>query len=174
VSGRLFDQAGHPLKNQQIDVLLPNQYGLSGLDARWGKPEDYGHRDQKATLATDDTGRFEHAFMPTTYSIAFWLIPPLGPIPRKPPEPYFYLKLPSQTNEFWVLWMKKEGLETKLIERGNRTPLDQSGVLPADFTGKLIWEPEAEPRGYFVDFKMKLLPQTEKDGANKAIDSDKK
>jgi len=171
VTGHLFDQAGLPLKNQQLDLLLPSQYGLAGLDARWGKPEDYGHRDQKATLATDDKGRFDHAFMPTTYSIAFWIFPPLGTIPRKPPEPYFYLKLPSQTNEFWVLWMKKEGLETKVIERGNRTPRDQSQLLPAAFSGKLIWEPHAEPRGYLVDVEMRLQTEAAKDGANNASQS---
>ena len=70
--------------------------------------------------------------------------------------------------------MKREGLETKLIERGNRTPLDQSQILPADFTGELIWENDAIPRGYLVDFEMKLLPKTNKNGANRAMDSDKK
>lgn len=167
VTGRLVDSSGQPLAKQQVDVLLPSQYGLSGLDAKWGKSEDYGHHDQKATLATDDTGRFDHVFSPTTYSMVFWIIPPLGPIPRKPPEPYFYLKLPAQTDEFWVLWMQKTGLEAKLIEGGNSIPLDQSQIVPADFTGELIWESEANPRGYLVDFEMKLQPETDKNGANR-------
>ena len=181
VSGRIVDSLGQPAAQQQVDILLPSQYGLTGLDAVWGKPEDYGHRDQKARVTTDENGQFEHAFAPTTYSIVFWFIPPLGPIPRKPPDPYFYLKLPSQTNEFWVLWMRKYGLETRLIERGNRTPIEQSQFVPAEFSGELIWEGligEGEvspisPRGYLVDFQMKLLSETDNVRANKAIDSDK-
>jgi hypothetical protein len=158
---------------QQIDLVLPRAYGLAGVDTRWGKPEDYGHHDQKATVTTDANGQFEYAFAATTYSVTFWLIPPLGPIPRKPPEPYFYLKLPVQMEEFWVLWMRKSGVKTRVIERGNRTALVQSQVAPAEFSGKLIWEGEALPGGYLVDFEMKLVSGTSENRANKATDSDK-
>jgi len=65
VRGRLVDARGHGIQNRRIDLMLPSQYGLSGLDAVWGKPEDYGHKQQVATVQTDSDGRFSH--FPTDY-----------------------------------------------------------------------------------------------------------
>lgn len=168
INGRLLDASGQGIGNEQIHVLLSKEYGLAGLDAKWGKPEDYGHRDQRATLTTDNQGRFEHAFDATTYSVSYWLLPPLGPFPRKPPAPFFSLMLPAQRDEFWMVWMKKKGPEAKLVVKDAGKLLDQSQNVPTAFSGELIWEKKEDMRGYLVNLDIRLLPTTGEELASEA------
>lgn len=161
VRGQIIDDKGQPAARETIVLMRPAAYGLAGLDAKWGKAEDYGHRDNVVSVKTDEDGKFEQAFAPNTYSVTFWILPPLGGFPRKPPYPFFCLRTPKQTNDFWSLWMKDSGLETRAIERGNRIPQVQSLAEPADFSGELIWEDKRTPKGYLVDFQMKMRPREE-------------
>ena len=102
ISGRIVDSQGRGIAGRQVEVGLPASYGLAGLDAVWSKPEDYGHRSAHARLQTDADGRFTYLFPPNTYSIALWLLPPLGVLPRQPPKPFIVIRTASISPDFFV------------------------------------------------------------------------
>ncbi len=156
IRGRMINARGEPVARQAVQLLLPASYGLAGLDARMGKPSRYGHKDQVVMVRTDPDGRIEHAFAETTYSIAFWLLPPLGPCPKKPPKPWVLLRTDRQTDDYWVLRMTDSGFEASVKVRGRSTLVKQSSHEPAAFSGNMYWQPNRNPRGYLVDFQMRL------------------
>jgi len=130
VSGRLVDGHGHGVANKRITLMLPAQYGLAGLDAAWGKPEDYGHRQQEDTVETDSTGRFNCLFPPTTYSIVLFLLPPLGVIPSQPPKPFFGLRTASVEPDSYLIGWEGDHLGYRLWDHG-------TGALRVDSNQKI-------------------------------------
>lgn len=158
IKGQLLDATHKPLSGQQVDLMLPKEYGLAGLDAVWGKPEDYGHLDQKTTVTTDSDGVFTHTFAPVSYSMLFWFIPPLGPIPKAPPDPYVFLHFPPNANEYWSVWARKSGLETRVAALQDGKWLQQSPTQPAVITGSLRREmDEGGLPKYFMDITVQFL-----------------
>ena len=121
ISGRVVDAAGAPVSGEQIEVLLPPSYGLAGLDSVMGEPSDYGHRPLRASITTDAEGRFSHLFPGTTYSIAFWLVPPLGALPRKPPQPTVAVRTPSIAPNWVLVRSTDDGIESRLFEEATKT-----------------------------------------------------
>ena len=130
VRGRLVDARGHGIPNRRLDLMLPSQYGLSGLDAVWGKPEDYGHKQRVATVRTDSDGRFSHVFPSTTYSITFFLVPPLGAVPRQPPKPFFALRTSSIEPDSYLIGSNRGRLDYRVWDHS-------SGTLRPDVTQKI-------------------------------------
>ena len=63
---------------------------LGGLDEYFGKPEDYGHHDRINILDVSEEGIFKGAEDEVLYHMTFWLLPPLGIIPKTPPKPYYF------------------------------------------------------------------------------------
>jgi len=109
--GRLVDEGGAPLVGEQLRLTLPAGYGLAGLDRTFGEPSDYGHRDQIAVVRTDTDGRFAHVFEPTTYSMSFFLLPPLGAIPGDPPAPAIYIRWPEHAPTMLVVQNDDDEIE---------------------------------------------------------------
>ena len=95
VSGRLAKPNGDAVPNERVKLVLPAAYGLEGLDAKFGRPGWYGHSDQEALISTDETGSFEYLFDPVSYSIVYFLVPPIGARPKYPPAPYLLVSVPS-------------------------------------------------------------------------------
>lgn len=130
VRGRLVDARGQGIPNRRLDLMLPSQYGLSGLDAVWGKPEDYGHKQQVATVQTDSDGRFSHVFPATTYSITFYILPPIGAIPRQPPKPFFALRTSSIQPDSYLIGANRDHLDYRIWDHND-------GKLRPDVTQKI-------------------------------------
>jgi hypothetical protein len=130
ISGRLVDGHGHGVANKRISLMLPAQYGLAGLDAVWGKPEDYGHRQQEDTVETDSDGRFNCLFPPTTYSIVLLLLPPLGVIPSQPPKPFIGLRTASVAPNSYLIGWEGDHLGYRIWDHG-------TGALRADSSQKV-------------------------------------
>ncbi len=97
IRGKLLDARGRPLAGQRVEVLRPAAYGFEGLDRSFGQPESHGHHAKTLTLTTDSDGGFYHLFDPTPYNITLLFIPPIGAIPRQPPEPLMGLRDGSRT-----------------------------------------------------------------------------
>ena len=131
LTGELRDRDGKPLAHRPLEICLPAGYGLRGLDARWGKPADYGHRDQWVTVITDGEGRFAHTFEPVSYSMLFWLVPPLGG--GRPPKPVIGLRSRLPAGEWFIVYVM--GDKTRALRwRENteqRTPLPGLVGTPA-------------------------------------------
>jgi len=170
VTGTLLDATSKPIAGRNIDLCLPKEYGLAGLDAKWGQPENYGHRDQKATVVTSSQGVFTNTFNPVSYSMVFWLLPPLGGFPRHPPEPFVFLRFPPVTNEYWSVWAKQEGFDNRVGVPDRAQWLPQSPTLPAKISGTLRQTTgTGNVPQYVVDMTVQLLGEgDQKTGANQA------
>jgi len=126
VDGIIFDEKDNPDQNFAIEFILPAGYGLSGLDAYWGKPEDYGHTDQGCVLESDSLGRFKYSFEPTTYSISCLIIPPLGALPRYPPKPYIAFRFTDYPNQIYALRIDDDMVDYQIYDREQKRYLSKN------------------------------------------------
>ena len=123
VEGEVIGEDGGPLPGTRVHLLLPARYGLRGLDALYGKPGDYGHDDQMRSVTADADGRFRVEFEPVTYSIMFWLIPPLGASFQGPPDPRLGVRVEG-VEEVNLIRISGSGVEVRTYRLPERTPLD--------------------------------------------------
>ncbi len=99
---------------QSFRVTLPGTYGLGGLDEVFGKPQYYGHQS-RTVLATVTRGEFSAEF-DVGYHATFWLIPPVGPIPKHPPPPYFALRFPDAPDEVYLVGVVDDRIKYKVFD----------------------------------------------------------
>jgi hypothetical protein len=116
VTGRLIDADGAPVAGEQIELKLPAKHGLAGLDRVMLEPSAYGHHSMSATVVTDSDGRFSWRFPQTTYSISYFFIPPLGPLPRKPPPPTVGVRTAGMAPDWLVVRPDDETVECRLFD----------------------------------------------------------
>ena len=90
----------------RIRVVLPETYGLGGLDRVFGKPSDYGNVDLFGASTIDSKGEFNILLNPTVYHAAFWLVPPLGFQPKYPPDPYFAIQFSNAPQQIYLVQKK--------------------------------------------------------------------
>ena len=112
-----------------------------------GKPEDYGHRDETAVLHTDRNGEFHHLFQVRTRSIAFFFLPPLGPVPRQPPRPCFEIRTPRE--RYLVGWNRDHfdyRVQASAQSPGRSTGRISGTYAPREFEGIDGWESMIEIR----------------------------
>ncbi len=102
VRGRLATEAGESLPGREVELVLPAEYGLDGLELVLSKPEDFGHTDQRLSTTSDAGGNFRFD-LEIIYHMNFWLIPPLGGFPRQPPPPFILLRLRDLPNEYYAI-----------------------------------------------------------------------
>src|SRR6266403_252509 len=69
-------------------------------------------------------------FPPTTYSITFFLFPPLGATPRQPPKPFFALRTPSIQPDSYLIGSNRDHLDYRIWDHS-------SGTLRPDLTQKV-------------------------------------
>jgi hypothetical protein len=103
VRGALQSASGAPLADREVQLILPREYGLGGLDLVLGDAEDFGHEDRKFTVVTDANGEFAYDLGRHIYHITFWLLPPLGGFPRHPPPPALFVRVPSFPGEYYAV-----------------------------------------------------------------------
>jgi len=87
----------------RVRAVLPEVYGLGGLDRLFGKPSDYGNADLFGGSAIDSKGEFSIIFDPLVYHAAFWLLPPLGFQPKYPPDPYFAIQFSNAPDQIYIV-----------------------------------------------------------------------
>jgi len=163
VEGQFIDQQGKPLPDKNIILGFPKQYGLAGLDAIWGKPEDYGHRNQTSILTTDNNGYISTIFGPTTYSCSVCIFPPLGTLPKKPPYPAFKMRIgDGPPLEYYVITGNKNGIKAIVLSGFVKGPLDKSIDAPAEVTGELVEETFNNWVGWIIKFKLKYIDNVTK------------
>jgi len=105
-----------------IQVTLPKYYGLEGLDLVMNKPEDFGNTDRTVLIHVVG-GQFSYEFQPIVYDIIFWLLPPLGPFPRHPPEPYFTVAFSGTPDEVYLIGFEKGTFRYKVYSRSSHAQL---------------------------------------------------
>jgi hypothetical protein len=128
VEGRVVDAAGASVAGETVELFLPAGYGLAGMDRAWGAPSDYGHRDARAVVVTGEDGRFSHLFPPTTYSVSFLLIPPLGSLPRTPPPPALGVRTLSTSSSWLVVSPQDEAVSCRIVDAATNSMRDDDHV----------------------------------------------
>lgn len=103
VSGQLFDPSGQAVADEEVQIVLPATYGLGGLDSVLNGPSDFGRDDQLFELVTNTEGRFEQDLGVQVYHMSFWILPPLGGFPRRPPAPFVLLRFPERGEEIYAV-----------------------------------------------------------------------
>jgi hypothetical protein len=66
IQGSFHNHPDCPQAVETFQAILPDRYGLSGLDAAMGDPSQYGHQDQIDRVRIDEHGSFIHEFAQTT------------------------------------------------------------------------------------------------------------
>lgn len=103
MSGQLVDPSGNAIANEEVQLVLPAAYGLGGLDLVFNEPSDFGREDKLFDLVTDSEGRFEQDLGTQVYHMSFWILPPLGGFPRRPPAPFVLLRFPDRGEEIYAI-----------------------------------------------------------------------
>lgn len=103
IQGALIDTDNRPIANKEIEFILPAAYGLGGLDLVMESPNDFGHKEQRLKVTTDENGNFETDLGKHVYHITFWLLPPLGVFPSRPPAPFVFARFPDNSTEYYAI-----------------------------------------------------------------------
>jgi hypothetical protein len=82
-----MDSSSGPVAHEEIEVRIAGDYGLSFLDKASGVPASSG----VITTSTDADGRF-HGTLSVIYHAGFWVLPPLGFRPQRPPAPALFVR----------------------------------------------------------------------------------
>ena len=113
--GSVVAADGTPLPGTRVRVVLPEGYGLRGLDAIYGSPSDYGHEDQTMVATADGEGRFDAGSATTTYTMTFWILPPIGMLFQGPPDPVVTVRV-EDTEEFYAVRALPDRLEVQTFD----------------------------------------------------------
>jgi len=103
VAGELVDPDGNAVADEEVQIVLPADYGLGGLDLVLNEPTDFKQEDQSFVLVTDSRGMFEQNLGYWVYHMDFWLLPPLGGFPKRPPPPLFLIRFPERGDEVYAV-----------------------------------------------------------------------
>jgi hypothetical protein len=102
-----------------IEATLPKDYGLGGADRVLGEPEQYGNNSSTLT-APVSAGAFTAEFAPVVYHVTFWLVPPLGAFPKRPPPPTYVVSFSNAPHEVYVLGMNADRFAYRVYDRASR------------------------------------------------------
>jgi hypothetical protein len=137
VRGTLTSDRGQPLANEELQLLMPAAYGLGGLDLVTHEPEDFGQHDQIFKTTTGPNGAFVFDLGTRIYHVSFWLVPPLGGLPRHPPAPFVLLRVTSMPGEYYAV-QTRDGKFKVFTDDGDELALDQarlSGLEASEESG---------------------------------------
>lgn len=139
VRGRLTTDDGRPIANEQVDLLLPASYGLSGSEAR--EPARYGAETSRSQVTTDSNGEFFLSFGTWVYHVDNFYIPVHIRVPKRAPALHFFMRVPRVSPEYYAI-RAREGTYEVYEEQG--------GVLsegPTPLASLVVREElEGEPR----------------------------
>ncbi len=124
----------------RVKIMLPKKYGLGGFDRAFGSPEDYGNKDLIFVETLDLEGKFTASHR-SVYHASFFIIPPLGFIPKKPPYPVYVIGFSNVKHEAHLIKFKKEIPQEEIMDMSTRTKLKPEEAYWHLTGGKMIYEP---------------------------------
>ncbi|MDX2109048.1 MAG: hypothetical protein SFY80_02280 [Verrucomicrobiota bacterium] len=152
----------------ELRAVLTKEYGLGGLDRHFGKPEDYGNRDiVKVAPLTNE--KFQIEFPRLVYHIDFWMLPPLGALPRQPPPPMFWIELSDSPDEVYQVGFVKHQFKYRVWDRSSRLEKSASEAKWLLFDGR--YAPESFPeedKVWYLEFR--IQKQNTENEPNKAVE----
>ena len=84
-------------------------------------------------VKTDAAGAFSVVFPDVPYSTAFWVLPPVGNVPKNGPDPMFIMRFLDKPSTDVSLQVK----ESEVIYGVSRLKFGNTRVAPIDITGNL-------------------------------------
>ena len=142
VTGQLIDPSGQAVADEEVQIVLPATYGLGGLDLVLKEPSEFGRNDQLFELVTNAEGRFEQDLGVQVYHMSFWILPPLGGFPKRPPAPFVLLRFPERGEEIYAVETRNgqyqivDSLGNSLDT--NSVPIIINGAKDANWDGEEI------------------------------------
>ncbi len=132
-----------PLESDlRLRITLDESYGLGSIDRYFGKPEDYGHKDQVTVLTMKPDGSFEDQIFEVLYHVTYFILPPLGPIPRKAPKPYYIIEFSNIKDEIYVVGEPRTGFEYRTYSYSKNAEFSKDEaywrITSGEFTEALI------------------------------------
>lgn len=106
IRGSLTSDTGQPLRDREVQFILPAEYGMGGLDLVFSEPEEMGHEDHHFSVTTDARGEFSYDLGYHVYHIVIWILPPLGLFsshPPPPPSPFVVVRAPGLSGEYYTV-----------------------------------------------------------------------
>ena len=154
ISGQLLAPSGAPLRNQKIELTLPVGYGLNDIDRDFVEEEEAVLPRESKVVQTDALGSFSHSFRPVPYSAAFWILPPIGSVPKSPPRPHIYLRVLSDPEVVYSVLIKED--EVIYSAYDEKRPPNDNQILspPMRMSGKLIEDERGELFNWIADLKL--------------------
>ncbi|MGH9318505.1 MAG: hypothetical protein ACRD3V_01235 [Vicinamibacteria bacterium] len=124
--GRILADDGHPLANEQVDLVLPETYGLTASEAR--NPARFGNSTRIGSATSNSKGEFSHSFGFAVYHVDFFSIPYPIRIPDKPPGLFFFMRVPRVASEYYGIHAREESFRV-FSEEGTEVREGALGVL---------------------------------------------
>ncbi|MGE4231978.1 MAG: hypothetical protein AB7F43_01495 [Bacteriovoracia bacterium] len=113
MEGQLVDKNNKGISRKKIQIALPPQQGLSVAEATVF--EVLGNEKKSKTVVTDDKGSFVESF-DLVYHASIFIVPPLGPIPKEAPEPFYFLGVDSTCKKTWGILARTDNPEVRLFD----------------------------------------------------------
>ena len=175
ISGQLLGASGAPLKNEKLELTLPAGYGLNDIDRDFVEDEEVFLPRESIIVETDAIGSFSHSFKPVPYSAAYWVLPPVGSVPKSPPFPYLYIRVLSDPKIVYSVLIKDDEVVYSAYD-DMRPPTDNQILRPPlRMEGQLIEDERGELFNWTADLKLisskgtraKMRKNTNKTGTSK-------
>lgn len=154
IKGSLVSGSGNPISNEGIEFMLPAAYGLGGLDLAMNSPEDFGHTDHRFKVTTDQDGNFEADLGRRVYHMTFWLLPPLGGFPKRPPAPFLFVRFSENDTEYYAI-QTHNGRFKIYNYMGKELPISESKLGELSAFNMKGSDPEYRETIGVIRFKMK-------------------
>ena len=133
VAGRLMDRRAGPVAHAEVEVRLAGDYGLSFLDQASGVPASAA----VIKTCTDADGRFEGT-MPVIYHAGFWVLPPLGFRPQRPPAPALFVRSSRLGDSFVLVHPDDRRIRLFDPKDGRELPTNSSFAAMIDYTEREV------------------------------------
>ena len=154
IQGSVVSESDNPIPNKEIEFMLPAAYGLGGLDLVMNSPEDFGHKDYRLKVITDQDGNFEADLGEHVYHMTFWLLPPLGGFPKRPPAPFLFVRFPENDTEYYAI-QTHDGRFKIYNYLGKEIPISESRIGGLSVFNMEGVDPEYRETIGVMKFKMK-------------------
>lgn len=143
-----------PKEELSVRVTLDKHYGLGGLDEYFGKPEDYGHHDIINILDVSKEGIFNGPEAEVIYHMTFWLLPPLGVIPKTPPKPYYFLEFSNKKDEIYLVGEAKDGFDYKVYDIPTKNEITKENACWNILSGEYLPIEGEGPNGWRLQLEI--------------------
>lgn len=110
IRGRIITDDGHPLAQEDVEILLPEAYGLA--PSEMAEPARFGNETRLAKAVTDQNGEFSCSLGPIVYHVDNYYIPFHIRVPARAPALGFLIRLPRISSDYYAIRARQGSYKT--------------------------------------------------------------